>query len=103
MAFDLIEIFDNAGGNSFVGMPDPGITSKSLNIWANNDRVHVEYSGELFKKGEITIMNITGQPILREQLESKLHNEFILNTKPGYYIVKVITDGNLTVEKILLF
>jgi len=103
MAFDLVEIYDNVGGNNFVGLPDPDASNSNVRIWSHRDRIHVDYEGDGFSKGEISIMNVRGQVVLHEQLENKLHNEFYLKSNPGYYLVKVVTDGKVTVEKIVLF
>ena len=50
----------------------------------------------------VLIYNLSGELLIKEQVPDQKINKFWVSDKLGYYIVKVITDKNIYLDKILI-
>jgi hypothetical protein len=62
------------------------------------DHLIVE-SKQNYEKGTIDIMNITGQQIAQNNINSKLSYIDISNLNNGLYVIKIITENGVTTQK----
>jgi hypothetical protein len=72
-----------------------------IRIYANNHIVYI-LPGQNFHGGMATLYTLSGQEILKRKLLGPELTSFHVDVYPGLYLVKVISDGNIQVKKILI-
>jgi hypothetical protein len=77
-------------------------TADALTIYSAGNCVYVRNNEAGYNEGFVVLMNISGQEVSRANLQNVTLNKFDLNVKPGYYIVKVITDTGVYTEKVFI-
>lgn len=76
----------------------PGVDQPVANIFAYNKQVYVDAGNA---KGEIVIMNVLGQELVRETLTEQL-NVITLPVSNSYVVVKVISDQGISSRKVFV-
>jgi hypothetical protein len=74
----------------------PGLDQAVANIFAYNKQVYVDAGNA---KGEIVVMNVLGQELVREQLTEQM-NVISLPVSNSYVVVKVISDQGISSKKV---
>ncbi len=77
----------------------PGIDQSNINIYSYNQRIYVD-AGQA-NSGEIIVLNIMGQELVREKLLKQL-NIVSLPVSHSYVIVKVISDQGISSRKVFV-
>ncbi|MBE0663270.1 MAG: hypothetical protein IH597_12495 [Bacteroidales bacterium] len=76
----------------------PGMDQQVANIFAINKQVYVDAGNA---KGEIIIMNVLGQELVREALTEQM-NVITLPVSNSYVVVKVISDQGISSRKVFV-
>jgi hypothetical protein len=76
----------------------PGVDQPTANIFAYNKQVYVDAGNA---KGEIIILNVLGQELVRETLTEQL-NVITLPVSNSYVVVKVISDQGTSSRKVFV-
>ncbi len=77
----------------------PGIDGPNVNIYSYNKRIYVD-AGQI-TRGEIVVLNIMGQELVREKLSKQL-NIISLPVSHSYVVVKVISDQGISSRKVFV-
>lgn len=77
----------------------PGIEQPVVNIYAYDKQLYVDAGAE--SKGEIVVLNILGQELVREQLTEQM-NVISLPVSNSYVVVKVISDQGISSRKVFV-
>ncbi len=82
-----------------VGVNDPSSISPNKNIqtYVSGNTLHVVDDG--VGSGMVEIFNLLGQQLMQESYENS-YNTFSLSLSAGSYIIRVISDGSVTSNKI---
>ncbi len=73
---------------------------KTIKIYSNSNNVHVLINPENMDS-KIEIYNIMGQKVYEGNLTTT-HSQISLQVASGNYVVKVIKEGNIVMEKIFI-
>ncbi len=77
------------------------VAANMVNIYSAEKSVYVKnLSSE--DLSSVSVYSITGKEVYRGELENMSINRIDLNTPSGYYIVKVVTDGSVTSQKVFI-
>jgi len=74
---------------------------KGIRIYSNNHFVYI-LPGENFHSGIVSLYSLTGQELLHRELSGYELASIHVDVNPGFYLVKVINDNNVQVEKVLI-
>ncbi len=81
---------------------DTEIPDATINIYSNSNYVYVKNIEADLNNASIHVYNISGQKVYEDQLQNIPLNRFGLNMESGYYVVKVITTGEVTSQKVFI-
>ena len=74
-----------------------------LRIYGFNQSVFIEFGHEAYENAQVVVYNVFGEELYKERLPNKdTHQIQFQNIPIGYYLVKVITGTNISVEEVLL-
>ena len=74
--------------------------SSTCNIFSNARNLYVNYNAN---KASMNIYNIEGKMVGKTEVIKKGNNKFELPYAPGIYIVKVIDNSNVFIEKVYIY
>ncbi|MCX6266583.1 MAG: T9SS type A sorting domain-containing protein [Bacteroidetes bacterium] len=73
-----------------------------VNIYAAGSSVFIANDSGASLKGEVTVFNLIGQPVLHREFNGSPLTRIDLNVKTGYYLVKVITGDHAFSSKVFV-
>jgi hypothetical protein len=82
-----------------LGIGDPQAET-SINIFSADGKLYV--TSEESTEGELSVMNMAGQMIWNNRINSTGMSKLELNVPAGYYLVRFVTDSDVITEKIFL-
>jgi hypothetical protein len=71
-------------------------------IYTSGTTVYISNPKGIMLKGDLFVYNTMGQTLLQQKLTGNSPNKINLNASTGYYMVKVITDGNAYRSKVFI-
>jgi hypothetical protein len=80
---------------------DSQIHQSNIKIYSNNHVIYV-VSGQKYLNGTVILYTLSGQELFKKDLHGKGHASFPVNITSGLYLVKVINDGNVQIEKVFI-
>ncbi|MDB4303941.1 right-handed parallel beta-helix repeat-containing protein, partial [Desulfosarcina sp.] len=81
---------------------DETIAESSVKIYSNSNSVYVRNRNADLNNATIDVYNISGQKVYTDKLQDVPVNRFSLNLESGYYVVKVISTGEVTSQKVFI-
>ena len=84
-----------------IGIPSPS-DDKNLLIYTEGKQLFVQTAESMPIKGSLSVYTLLGQQILHQPLSGSHLTKIELNTRPGYYLVRVITPENTCSEKVMI-
>ncbi|HNY01647.1 MAG TPA: T9SS type A sorting domain-containing protein, partial [Bacteroidales bacterium] len=72
-----------------------------LAIWITGKKIRIKSENGCMSDGELSIFNILGQEMIHQRL-SGTETTVPMDERPGYYIVKVVTDRQTIVRKVFI-
>jgi hypothetical protein len=79
-----------------------GQTQQSgIRIYSNNHLIYI-VSEQTFQNGKVILYDLSGQDLFHRDLDGAGLVSFHTDVNPGLYLVKVINDGNVQVEKVII-
>jgi hypothetical protein len=85
--------------NQFVNVGDK--TSAPLQVYSFGEYVYVRNSGD-FLPGEVRVIDMLGRSVYRTTLENSIVSKYNPGVNSGYYVVRVISGGNVINQKVYL-
>lgn len=95
-------LFNSISDSISDSISEGSIEDSIFNVYPNpaNFEITIEYLGNN-KNCTLTVLNINGQELIRQQIINRKTKIDISNLKKGTYILKVITDKTVEVRKII--
>jgi hypothetical protein len=73
-----------------------------ITVYAFGNTVYITNTSTTILKGDVFVYNTLGQMLLQQKWTGDNLTGINLNASTGYYLVKVITDGNAYTEKVFI-
>ena len=71
-------------------------------VYAFENTVYIANTSAIALKGDVYVYNTLGQTLMHHKLNGDNQLQINLNASTGYYLVKVITDGNAFTNKVFI-
>jgi len=77
--------------------------SQGIAIWANENRVYVDFSKQPKVEATVEIFNVLGQQLVNEKFgRSTVYTKALNNMEAAYVIVRVKNDESITTKRVLI-
>lgn len=76
-------------------------TSDPLRIYSNGEFVYVKNTGD-FHRGNVEIIDMLGRTVFSGQLEYAPVTRFNPGVNRGYYVVRVVSEGDISTQKVYI-
>lgn len=84
-----------------VGMEEGGQFGPAVSIYNSTDKVIIKSNDGSPVIGNVLVFNMLGQVVTEKPISGTMES-FTINAPNGYYIVKLVTSGNILTRKVLV-
>ncbi|MDX2414152.1 MAG: T9SS type A sorting domain-containing protein [Bacteroidales bacterium] len=88
--------------SSTVGLPEILVRDDIFRIFSSNGILKLEIDESQRVGGTITLINMTGNVLLRRDIDSPGYYEFSMSFDRGIYIVSFVSEGKISTKKLFL-
>jgi len=86
----------------FVGVTTPIEITDETEVYAYNNRIYFKFNSIPQEEPRVEVFNTVGQKIFNCKLAPNTQSSFVLNEKPGIYIVRLYMEGRIQTQKVTI-